>query len=300
MSTISINTPDGSVLNLNAPDGATPEQIHSAAQMAVSHYVQNSKPTMNPDGFLNQLKMAGRAFLGGSQPDPTNNVVQAGANKTGEDIATSKLGQKFPEVGAGIGTAVQMSPDLLSLMAIPGARNAAQAGDLGMVGRVISGPGASEAGEAMGAAEKAVGINNDIVPTLKDVSSNLGLRTANSKQYLNALMERLKSGEEMGPQSLSQHHKMIAELLTKEPSALAQTLGLPSKLGKPAVAQAAKINKMLVERLNSVTPGRAAEAANYAAAMFRNKIYKGAAGAAVSYYGSPLLKALFKHTSGSD
>lgn len=213
---------------------------------------------------------------GPNLPQTMGDIGQNIANVVGEKIAT--LPGINPNVAAGVGTAVQMAPMVAGMFTGAGeAQAAARSGELGFPGRVISGPSRQVAGQAIGTAEKAVGVNADVVPTLKDVSANLGLKTANTKQYLNTLMERLKSGEDLGPQALSQHHKMIADILSKEPSMIGKNVfGNGSKIGEPAIAQAAKINKILVQRLNAAAPGRAAEAANYAAAITRNNLYKGA------------------------
>lgn len=228
--------------------------------------------------------------------DIGTNLINRAADKTSDTLAEHGVN---PTAAAATNYGIRLLP--IATQAIAGVPAATE--DMGQIGRVISGPSRAGAGEAIGSAEKAVGVNPDVIPTLKDVSNNLGLKTANMKQYLNALMERLKSGEDMGPQSLSQHHQMVNEILSKENSGLASKLGIksPRSIGGPAVAQASKINKMLVERLNGVAPGRADAAANYAAAILRNKIYKGLGGAALTYtakqIGSPLLNALL-HSSG--
>lgn len=243
---------------------APPQSNFEKAKALYSSYQQSPLYRASPVGMLNTV----------------NDLVHKGANVVGEKTAVG-LAERFPnlppQVPAGIGTGIQMAPDaIMALMGGGGAKQAAEAGELGMAGRVISGPSRQAAGEAIGAAERAVGVNTDIVPTIKDAAANLGLKTANTKQYLNALLERLKSGEELGPQALSQHHKMVTEILSKEPAGAAKLFRRP-QLGAPAEAQAAKINKLLVQRLNSAAPGRASEAANYGAAMLRNKLYKGAA-----------------------
>ncbi len=204
-------------------------------------------------------------------------------------------------IGKGVGQMVSptsiamagLTPDIGAL------RADAKAGTLGQAGRVISGPGRAEAGQAIGAAEAAGGVHSDILPTLKDASANLGLKNASAKQYLNALMERLKSGEPMSAEALSQHHKMIADLLSKEPSGFGKLLN-GSKIGAPAVAQAAKADSIIVQQLNDAVPGRTDAAANYAAAMMRNKLYKGAAGVVTgaAIGGNPLLAAFKRLTGG--
>lgn len=226
--------------------------------------------------------------------------IQESVNQSGTKVAES-LGQAgHPIAGAVIGTGVQMLPDIATTLAGTGeAKAAAQAGKLGMAGRVISGPGREEAGAAIGALEKAAGVHEDIIPTIKDVTANLGLKNANAKQYLNALMERLKSGEELSPQALSQHHKMIRSLLSQEPSRTARAIGLSgSKLGEPAIAQAMKADKLLVQKLNEAVPGRANEAANYAAAKIRGGLYKGAAGIGAAVLGKNAIVEAFNRLTG--
>lgn len=60
MKTISINTPDGKVLDLQAPDNATPDDIHQAIASAVSHYTQ-SNPQQSQNSFVDTSQAAAEA-----------------------------------------------------------------------------------------------------------------------------------------------------------------------------------------------------------------------------------------------
>ncbi len=234
-----------------------------------------------------------------------NDLVHKGADAAGQFV-TEKMGGSGipvvsnPNVAAGVGTAIQMAPDLGMAATGSGlARGAAKAGELGMAGRIVSGPARAEAGAAMGAAERAVGVKTDIIPTIKDVTANLGLKNASAKQYLNALMERLQSGEEMSPQALSQHHKMISSLMENEPSALAKKVfGAKSNLGAQGSTAAAKADAEIVRQLNQAAPGRGEGAANYAAAMKRQAAYKGAGAVGMAAIGGNHLTSVLKKVFG--
>jgi hypothetical protein len=69
MATIEIKTPDGKTISLNAPDGATADQIHAKAQAAVEHY---------------------KATMGGGQakPQATQPAAQAAPTTPGSDLPT--------------------------------------------------------------------------------------------------------------------------------------------------------------------------------------------------------------------
>lgn len=222
--------------------------------------------------------------------------------QAGQDAAEA-IGEKgYPTTGAAVGTAIQMAPTIATMSIggpeLQGARKAAQAGELGQIGRVISGVGRKEAGAAMNAAEESVGIKTTLNPTLSDAAQNIGLpKGANTQQYLNALTERLASNEPMGPEALSQHHKMISSILSKEPKGI-QAYFNPSKIGQPTVAQAAQADSELVNRLNQVIPARGQAAADYAAAKLRNNLYKGAAALTAAGLGKQAIIDAFKRIVG--
>ena len=235
-------------------------------------------------------------IMGNNAPFPMNMVPGVGL-PSAQPTPGQGMRTLF-EVVVGVGIMVQMIPDIAQAVLTGGlGSEAGAAGDLGKIGRIVSGPGRAEAGAAMGEAEAAAGVHPDIIPTIKDVTANLGLKNANAKQYLNALMERLKSGEPMSAEALSQHHKMLSELLSKEPSGFGKIIS-GSKLGGPAVAQAAKADSLVVQQLNEAVTGRADAAANYAAAMQRGNIYKGAAGLGAAALGRNVILDAFNKLTG--
>lgn len=227
--------------------------------------------------------------------------------QAGEDVATKMAGSgkpiiSNPYVAAAAGTLVSKAPDIAvaagGLNGLGAAREAAQAGELGQVGRIISGPGRQEAGAAIGQAEKAVGIDTSRVPTLKDAATKLGAWKANPAQYLNALSERLQSGLQMSAEDLSLHHKQLTDMLSQEPSKLAKMLGSGSKLGANGVATAAQADSQIVQQLNQAAPGRAGAAADYAAAKAREALYKTLAAAGVAGLGKNVIAEAFRRVTG--
>lgn len=84
MATIQIKTPDGKTLELNAPEGATPDQINQAAQSAVAHYKQTA-PQQTPTSALDKV----RQLVSQGKP------IRAGyeALTVPEDLSKQGLGQ---------------------------------------------------------------------------------------------------------------------------------------------------------------------------------------------------------------
>lgn len=295
MKNIDITTPDGKTLTLNAPDNATSYQIHNAAQQAVAHY-KESNPSAAPQSTMDKVKGAYQQYKDSPlyKASPTgmlntaNDLVQKGADAAGQFV-TEKMGGSGipgvsnPNVAAGVGTAIQMAPQIAqTVMGAGAAKTAAEAGGLGTAGRVVSGPARADAGAAIGAAQNAAGLDSTVVPSLNRMTRALDLPKgqATAKDYITALQKVVDKGE-LSPQDLLDHHKMLSDLLADEPTGLAKLMSSrPSRLGKSGVAQAAKTDAKIVEQLNEATPGRAGAAADYSAAMMRNKGYKAAGGVA--------------------
>ncbi len=236
-----------------------------------------------------------------------SDLVHKGADAAGQFV-TEKMGGSGipgisnPNVAAGVGTAIQMAPDIATAAVGGGAaQDAAKAGELGMAGRVISGPARADAGMAVGHAQDAVGLDSNTVPSLNRMTRALDLPKgqATAKDYITALQKVVDKGE-LTPQDLLDHHKMLTDLLADEPTGFAKMISTrPSRLGKSGVAQAAKTDAKIVEALNEAAPGRADAAANYSAAMLRNKGYKAAAGAGLAAItGNNLTKILGKVFGG--
>ncbi len=234
-----------------------------------------------------------------------SDLVHKGADAAGQFV-TEKMGGSGipgisdPNVAAGVGTAIQMAPDIATAAVGGGAaQDAAKAGELGMAGRVISGPSRAEAGAAIGKSQE--GLDQTVVPSLNRMADKLdlprGART--TKDYLTAIGAAVRRGE-VPLQDLLEHHKLITDMLANEPTGVAKMLGNGvSKLGKSGVAEAAKTDAAIVEDLNAALSGRADAAANYSAAMLRNKGYKAAAGAGLAAItGNNLTKILGKVFGG--
>ena len=136
MASIELQTPDGKTLELNAPDGATPDQIHQAALAASQDYASKMQPpsllqragqavggaidAMTPTpvkvGFA-ALKAAG---LPSSGMDATRQAFNAAGNAVASSPGLNKVlssplvassPEKAQEAQAAVGTAVQMVPD---------------------------------------------------------------------------------------------------------------------------------------------------------------------------------------------
>jgi hypothetical protein len=75
MSVIEISTPDGKTLELNAPDGATPEQIHQAAMAAANHYKSQMGEQMG--AAAPQPAPSPQAGIDSSVPNPSELLNQA-------------------------------------------------------------------------------------------------------------------------------------------------------------------------------------------------------------------------------
>ncbi len=239
-----------------------------------------------------------------------NDMVHTGANAAGEAVTNAMGGSGIPgvsnpNVAAGVGTAIQMAPDIATAAVGGGAaQDAAQAGKLGMAGRVISGPARATAGQAIGAAQDAAGLDSTVVPSLNRMTRALDLPRgqATTKDYITALQKVVDKGT-LSPQDLLDHHKMLTDLLANEPTGIAKMLGNGvSRLGNSGVAQAAKTDAKIVQQLNEAAPGRADAAANYSAAMLRNSGYKKAAVAGLTaggaLTGTNLLKVMTKVFGG--
>lgn len=234
-------------------------------------------------------------------------ITKPDIEQAGEDVATKMAqsripGVSNPYVAATAGTLVSKAPDIAmaagGLEGLGAAREAAQAGELGQIGRIVSGPSRQEAGAAIGQAEKAVGIDTSRVPTLKDAATQLGAWKANPAQYLNALTERLNSGIPLSAEDLSLQHKQLTDMLSQEPSKLAKLLGQGSKLGANGVATAAQADSQIVEQLNQAAPGRANAAADYAASKARETLYKTLAASGAAVLGKNAISEAFKRVTG--
>jgi hypothetical protein len=236
-----------------------------------------------------------------------SDLVHRGADAAGEAVTNAMGGSGIPgvsnpNVAAGVGTALQMAPDIAMAATGSGlAQDAAKAGELGMAGRVASGPARAVAGQAIGAAQDAAGLDSTVVPSLNRMTRALGLPKgqATAKDYITALQGVVNKGE-LTPQDLLDHHKMLTDLLADEPTGFAKMISTrPSRLGNSGVAQAAKTDAAIVQQLNEAAPGRADAAANYSAAMLRNKGYKAAGGAGLAAItGSNLTNVLKKVFGG--
>ncbi len=184
------------------------------------------------------------------------------------------------------------------MMAAGGGGAAPRAGS--MAARVLSGPGRAAAGEAIGAAETAAGLENTVVPSLKRMTAKLELPKgqATVKDYITHLQTKVDAGT-LTKQDLLEHHKLLGDLLADEPSGVAKFLSnRPSRLGKSGMAQAAKTDAKIVKQLNKATPGRADAAMDYRAAMLRNKGYKAAGTAAATYIAGDSLTDVLRKVFG--
>lgn len=313
MKNIEINTPDGKVLSLTAPDDATPDQIHSAAQQAMVHYQQTMKPpTAQQQSVQGNWEGLREVPLAVPEQAPSQGLAAIGDLVAGKGLQQAAQTAETNEpvsvpgaVGKFIGQGVKPSTiaETAMLSAVTPSRAAMQAGEFGQAGRIISGPGRQEAGQAMGALEHQAGLETDVVPSLKQMTGKLGLpKSASTKEYITAVIKAAKD-KSIPPQELLEHHKLITSLLENEPSKLAKLLqGAKSPLGGTGgSAIASKADSMIVQQLNEAVPGRANQAANYAAAMTRNKFYRGAgyvAGTGLSALAGPKLAELLKKAWG--
>jgi len=297
---IDVKTPDGKTITITGPDGASQEQIQAAARRAADQYKATMKPkVMTP--LERSIEQEGPGLQNVSMTPITGpDVDQAGVS------AAEAIGERgYPRVGAAVGTAIQMAPELAATALTGGmagpARAAAQAGKLGMAGRIVSGPARAEAGAAIGAAEKAAGLDGGVVPSLNRMAAKLDMPKGSktTKDYITELSKKVEEGK-IAKQDLLEHHKLLSDLLKDEPKGFAKMISnRPSKLGASGVAQAAKTDAEIVRQLNAAAPGRADAAANYAAAMKRNKGYKAAAvGAGAALTGSKLTDVMQKVFGG--
>lgn len=236
---------------------------------------------------------------GANLPQTMSNIGTDLVNRTGDKVSDTMAEHGVdPNLAAATNYGIRLAPIAAGVLAgVPAA-----AEDMGQFGKVISGPARAEAGQAMGNLERGVGLETDVVPSLKQMSAKLGLKQASTKDYITAVMKAAKNGE-LSPQDLLEHHKLITALMENEPGKIAQMLqGKPSPLGGTGgKAIASKADSLIVQQLNEAVPGRADQAANYAAAMTRNKMYQRAgyaAGAGISSLIGPKLADLLKKTWG--
>lgn len=107
MKTIEITAPDGKTLQLNAPDDATPEQIHQAATAAAQHY-QSTMPKQPEQGMVGKawdaLNVPSQMAQSGLQQmtDLGTDAQNAIAAKTGLPVGTEPTGNMARDVVANI------------------------------------------------------------------------------------------------------------------------------------------------------------------------------------------------------
>jgi hypothetical protein len=163
MRTIQINTPDGKVIELTAPDNATPEMIQQKAMQAKQMYMSRSNPAEKPS-----LMRRATDFVKEQAMDPINMIPGAAMAKLGMagldkiQQGADFLGQKYTEaqatspglehgypgeafVNAAHGSVIQNAPD--AILAAIGGKGAPKVGQsIESVGRSI-GKGSAKVGE---------------------------------------------------------------------------------------------------------------------------------------------------------
>lgn len=147
MKTIEITAPDGKIIELNAPDDATPEKIREKVEMIKQQYLSQApqEPKQEKPGILQSLS----ALASQGTQDPISQMGKMGLNAAsgiqnmldqgGEDVATSLAGSGMkmrqfmpgmpslpthakpgeegiktgPKTAAAIGTVIAKSPDIV-------------------------------------------------------------------------------------------------------------------------------------------------------------------------------------------
>lgn len=192
-------------------------------------------------------------------------ITKPDLEQAGEQIATSKLGQAHPYLGAAAGTAVAKADDIAMAAAglgeVAGAAKAAK-GAGQMVGEAVDPlltalkPGGRAAlGKEIGAIDSAAGISERL-PTVSNTAKrmNLPARERQFSDIVNKVRAKLDAGESIPVQDLADFKDLVSQQFKTGQLAKGDRVG----------AVTAKTSEDVTKLLNKLIPERAGPAAKYA------------------------------------
>ncbi len=205
---------------------------------------------MNEEGLINQ------GVGGFSKQD---------FEKMGEDIATSKFGQKHPNIAAAVGTPVSMPLEFAAAasglsevpetaLALKSAGKAITEG-VGPFIKAITPGGKAAIGQEIGTADKAAGIEQTI-PTVSNMAKKLDLpaRERGFADIVNSVKSKLDSGGQISIQDASDFRDLVRQQYGAGKIAR----------GTRMDAIVSQTNQKAGDVLNKLVAGRAGPAADYA------------------------------------
>lgn len=263
---------------------STKGNLQSALKQAIPPIMQGLPQAAAGAGMIiNKAQQAEQNIPGVRQAIETDPIMrgallQGQADKAGEDIATSKFGQAHPNLGAAIGTAVQMAPDIgMGMAGTAGAPALAQGIEeagaplkmgaqfikqrLGQLGETFKAPGEAEArnlGQQMmarnapQAVERATAYSKNVVGDAFDRIA--ALKTSLKKLPVVAKQEAvdLEQSTALAKKALQQSEEEAG--LGFKPDAEFESKLKDKTAMRELVETMSKINKMTPEQIGKIMP----------------------------------------------
>jgi len=290
MANLKITAKDGKILSINVPEGTDPSQYDSVVDDVMRDYESKQVPsTLQETGTMPNLPQSpvgvpggvaqpmgiGSTRLTGPAPTPQYEMDQAG-QALAEDIGATG----HPILGAAVGTAFQMSPDI-ALGALPGMKAAKALGKsatpiVKRASKLFAARSPKVVGAEIEAVERAAGARPSSI--LKETLPKVGRTADKARVEIDRIARTLDRAKEKGADLSSKwllrqkdRLGLILDKYIPKPGEVSQA---GRSLGQDAVAKASKIKEMISQSLGKKIPERVPLAEEFAAGMTREKALK--------------------------